>query len=111
MTTQFSLEPEDYSRYAAWRRSRGKLAGRRSKRRVVRKLPQTIMVVPVVKPPGGRLSDFRSALNRHKALAYGVLLAAVIDAYIYAGDRDQVHDLLGTVNSVVQDARSFYFGA
>lgn len=76
------------------RRMARKLARNASKRRTVRKLPQSIVIVS---KHHGRAYHMRRAINTHKRLTYIVLLGAVMCAYMYDLDQDTLEFFMRTV--------------
>ena len=114
---EFSFSPEEQQRLTSIRRTARKLASRQSRNRVVRKLPQTMVVVPI-KVPIQPVQSVRRTLNMNKRLAYIVLLAVVLGAYIHDSDENRlfsdaakVKGAISVMEESVQQARLFYLGA
>lgn len=82
------------------RRMARKLARNASKKRTVRKLPQSIVIVP--KHQGRRALHMRQAINTNKRLTYILLLGAVLCAYVYDIDQDTLENLIRTVGLEAQ---------
>ena len=78
------------------RRMARKLARNASRKRTVRKLPQSMVVV--VPKHHGRAYHMRRAINHHKRLTYIMLLGAVLCAYMYDIDLDTLEILMRTVS-------------
>ncbi len=76
------------------RRMARKLARNASKKRTVRKLPQSIVIVP---KHHGRSQHMRRAINTHKRLTYILLLGVVVCPYMYDLDQDTLEFFLRTV--------------
>lgn len=74
-----------------------KLAKNKSKDRVVRKLPQTVVIVPLNRTPTpvGRV---RKTLNRQKRLVYMMLIGASLSALVYDADESRVGSFMSFVN-------------
>jgi hypothetical protein len=83
------------------RRMARKLARNASKKRTVRKLPQSVVIVP--KHQGRRALHMRQAINTNKRLTYILLLGAVLCAYMYDIDQDTLEHLLRTVGVEAQN--------
>lgn len=77
------------------RRMARKLARNASKKRTVRKLPQSVVIVP---KHHGRALHMRRAINTHKRLTYILLLGAVLCAYMYDLDQDTLASFMSTVS-------------
>jgi hypothetical protein len=77
-----------------------KLARNKSTKRTVRKLPQTMVVMPVMRLR--RAYPGRETLNRNKRLAYIMLLGAVLCAYLYDIDQDTLEFMMNTVSIEAQ---------
>ena len=78
------------------RRMARKLARNASRKRTVRKLPQSMVVV--VPKHHGRAYHMRRAINHNKRLTYIMLLGAVLCAYMYDIDLDTLEILMRTVS-------------
>lgn len=76
------------------------LARNKSKKRTVRKLPQSMVVVSATGLR--RAYPGREALHRHKRLAYIMLLGAVMCAYMYDLDQDTLEFMVKTVSVEAQ---------
>lgn len=87
-------------RIMAARRMARKLARNKSTRRTVRKLPQSMVVVPT-----NRSHPFpvRRAINANKRLTYILLLGAVLCAYAYDVDPDTLHFMMQVVGRGAQE--------
>jgi hypothetical protein len=77
------------------RRMAHKLAKNSSHRRTVRKLPQSMIIVP---RSNGRPFPIRKAINTNKRLTYIILLGAVLCAYWYDVDIDTLTVVMRTVS-------------
>lgn len=77
------------------RRMARKLARNASRKRTVRKLPQSIVIVP---EHHGRAQHMRRAINTNKRLTYILLLGAVMCAYMYDIDQDTLEFFMRTVS-------------
>ena len=77
------------------RRMARKLARNASKKRTVRKLPQSMVIVP---KHHGRAQHMRRAINTNKRLTYILLLGAVLCAYMYDLDQDTLEFFMRTVS-------------
>ncbi len=94
------LEETEQERIHAARRMAHKLAKNKSRKRTVRKLPQSMVIVS---PFGFRRAyPGRDALHRHKRLAYILLLGAVMCAYMYDLDQDTLEFMVKTVSVEAQ---------
>jgi hypothetical protein len=81
------------------RRMARKLARNASNKRTVRKLPQSVVIVP---SHHGRAFHMRRALNANKRLTYILLLGAVLCAYMYDLDQDSLEFFMRTVGREAQ---------
>ena len=113
---EFTFSPEEQERLVTIRRAARKLASRQSRQRVIRKLPQTMVVVKAKGPDP--VSIFRRELNLNKRLAYVMLLGAVLGAYFYdvdesrlLSDAEKLKGAISVMEETVQEARYFYLGA
>ena len=77
------------------RRMARKLARNASKKRTVRKLPQSMVIIP---KQHGRVLHMRRAINTNKRLTYIMLLGAVLCAYMYDLDQDAMEFFVRTVS-------------
>lgn len=93
------MEETEEERIMMARRMARKLARNASKKRTVRKLPQSIVIVP---KHHGRVLHMRRALNAHKRLTYILLLGAVLCAYMYDIDQDTLESFMRTVGIEAQ---------
>lgn len=82
------------------RRMARKLARNASKRRTVRKLPQSMVIVS---RHHGRAYHMRRAINVNKRLTYILLLGAVLCAYMYDVDIDTLDLVVRTVGKEAQE--------
>lgn len=73
-----------------------KLAKNKSVKRTIRKLPQTMMVLP--KSGLRRAYPGREALHQNKRLAYIMLLGVVMCAYMYDIDVNSLANIVDTVS-------------
>lgn len=89
------LDEYEEERIMTARRMARKLARNKSKNRTVRKLPQSMIVVP---RHGGRAYPIRKAINTNKRLTYIILLGAVMCAYWYDIDIDTLEVVMRTVS-------------
>jgi hypothetical protein len=85
----------DRERIIQMRKMARKLAYNKSQQRVIRKLPRTIKVVKV-QPK--RVVHLRASLNNNKRLTYILLLGAVLCAYMYDIDQNQLEQMMQAVN-------------
>ncbi len=108
------LSPEELERIRAVRKTARKLASKPFPKRKVRKLPQTVFIVPkvVTRHP---VQEMRQTIYKKKPLVYIVLLGAVLFTYIQEVDADQVWDnaiqfkeTVKFAKSTIQEAREFY---
>lgn len=90
------MDEYDEERIMTARRMARKLARNKSKNRTVRKLPQSMVIVP--KRYGGRAYPIRKAINTNKRLTYILLLGAVMCAYMYDIDIDTLTVVMRTVS-------------
>lgn len=95
---------EEQDRLMRIRRTARKLAKNQSRQRTIRKLPQTVIVLPAVKPR--RASHLRTSINRNKRLTYILLLGASLCAYFYDIDQDTVEYMLRTVEQAASTLRN-----
>jgi hypothetical protein len=77
------------------RRMARKLARNASRRRTVRKLPQSVVIVS---KHHGRAYHMRRAINANKRMTYILLLGAVLCAYMYDIDVDTLEIWMRTVS-------------
>lgn len=89
------MDEYEEERIMTARRMARKLARNRSKNRTVRKLPQSMVIVP---RNGGRVFPVREAINTNKRLTYILLLGAVLCAYWYDVDVDTLASMLQVVS-------------
>ena len=73
------------------RRMARKLARNKSTKRTVRKLPQSMVIVP---RNGGKVFPVRRAINTNKRMTYILLLGAVLCAYWYDVDVDTLEEIV-----------------
>jgi hypothetical protein len=81
------------------RRMARKLARNKSKTRTVRKLPQSMIIVP---RNGGRVFPVRQAINTNKRMTYILLLGAVLCAYWYDIDVDTLEQIVQVMGREAQ---------
>lgn len=91
----WKMDEIEEERIMTARRMARKLARNASKKRTVRRLPQSIVIVP--KHQGRRALHMRRAINTHKRLTYILLLGAVLCAYMYDLDQDTLEFVMRTV--------------
>ncbi|MEO6094748.1 MAG: hypothetical protein ABIW76_03370 [Fibrobacteria bacterium] len=89
------MDEYEEERVMTARRMAKKLARNRSKNRTVRKLPQSMVIVP---RNAGRVFPVREAINTNKRLTYILLLGAVLCAYWYDIDVDTLASMLQVVS-------------
>ena len=89
------MDENEEERIMTARRMARKLAKNTSKSRTVRKLPQSMIVVP---RSGGRAYPIRKAINTNKRLTYILLLGAVLCAYWYDVDLETLTIVMRTVS-------------
>jgi len=94
------MEENEEERIMTARRMARKLARNASRKRTVRKLPQSIVIVP--RHQGRRALHMRRAINAHKRLTYILLLGAVLCAYMYDIDQDTLEHFLRSVGRETQ---------
>ena len=92
MEKDFELDGE---RIYRMRRMARKLAHNKSRDRVVRKLPQTMVIVRAAQPK--RAIPVRKAINGNKRLTYMLLLGATLCAYFYDVDPNALEHVVHTV--------------
>lgn len=92
MEESFELDRE---RIYRMRRMARKLAHNKSRDRVVRKLPQTMVIVRAPTPK--RVIPVRTAINGNKRLTYILLLGASLCAYFYDVDPNTLEFVFRTV--------------
>jgi hypothetical protein len=90
---------DDKERIYQVRRMARKLAHNRSKQRVIRKLPRT-MVVEVKRPK--RVIPVRRAINANKRLTYILLLGASLCAFFYDVEPGTLEQVMLAVGQVAQ---------
>jgi uncharacterized protein YgiM (DUF1202 family) len=90
----------DRERIYQMRRMARKLAHNQSRDRVVRRLPQSVVIVVTQKPK--RAIPMRKVINGNKRLTYMVLLGAALCAYMYDVDPVTLEQVLQTVNHAAQ---------
>jgi hypothetical protein len=88
------MDEYEEERIMTARRMARKLARNKSKNRTVRKLPQSMVIVPL---HGGTVFPVRHAINTNKRLTYIMLLGAVLCAYWYDVDVDTLESMIQTV--------------
>jgi hypothetical protein len=93
------MEENEEERIMTARRMARKLARNVSKKRTVRKLPQSIVIV---RTHHGQPFHMRRAINSHKRLTYILLLGAVLCAYMYDLDQDTLGHFLRSVSRETQ---------
>ena len=81
------------------RRMARKLARNKSKNRTVRKLPQSMIIVP---RSGGKVFPVRQAINTNKRMTYILLLGAVLCAYWYDVDVDTLEEIVKVMERQAQ---------
>ena len=90
-----TMDEFEEERILTARRMAKKLARNSSSRRMVRKLPQSMIIVP---RSNGRAFPIRQAINANKRLVYIILLGAVLCAYWYDVDVDTLTIVMRTVS-------------
>ncbi len=88
------MDEYEEERIMTARRMARKLARNTSRSRTVRKLPQSMIIVP---RSGGRAYPIRYAINANKRMTYILLLGAVLCAYWYDVDIDTLTIVMRTV--------------
>lgn len=91
----------DRERIYRMRRMARKLAHNRSRERVVRKLPQTMVIVTAPRPK--RVVPVRKVINGNKRLTYILLLGMTLSAYVWDLDQKTVEYVMQAVEHAVQD--------
>ncbi len=94
------MDNMDLERVRAARNMAHKLARNKSANRTVRKLSQSMMVVP--QSGLKRAYPGRDILNQNKRLAYILLLGVVMCAYVYDMDPDTLASMLKVVSLEAQ---------
>lgn len=89
-------DEEEQHRIRLAKRMAHKLAHNRSRGRSIRRLPQSMIVVP--RNGLRRAYPGREALHRNKRLAYIMLLGASMCAYMYDVDVDTLGQMLSLVS-------------
>jgi hypothetical protein len=107
-TGDYGMEEDigmDRERIYRMRRTARKLAHNRSRDRVVRKLPQSVVIVRAPRPK--RVIPVRKAINGNKRMTYILLLGATLCAYMwdYMWDVDP-NTLDAVIRTVSQAAES-----
>lgn len=90
----------DRERIHQMRRMARKLAHNKSRDRVVRRLPQSVVIV--MTPRQKRAVPMRRAINGNKRLTYIMLLGATLCAFMYDVDPQTLTEVLQTVNHAAQ---------
>ena len=101
----YQMDMEEQQRIMKLRKTARKLAKNSSKGRTVRKLSQSMVVVP--KPKPHKPIHIRKSVNQNKRLTYIMLLGAVMCAYMYDLDQDTLEYMLNTLGHVTQTHLSF----
>jgi hypothetical protein len=94
------MDESEEHRIMMARRMARKLARNASKKRTVRKLPQSVVIV--APKHHGRVLHMRKAINSHKRLTYILLLGAVLCAYMYDLDQDTMEYFMRTMGREAQ---------
>lgn len=94
MEEDFELDRE---RIYRMRRMARKLAHNKSRDRVVRKLPQTMVVVMAPKPK--RAIPVRKVINTNKRMTYILLLGLSLGALFYDVDPDTLQTVMQSVGN------------
>jgi uncharacterized protein YgiM (DUF1202 family) len=94
------MDEMEEERIMTARRMARKLARNKSKTRTVRKLPQSVVIVP--KKTAKRAVPIRKAINANKRLTYILLLGAVLCAYMYDLSEDAMESVMRTVSQEAQ---------
>jgi len=94
MEESFELDRE---RIYRMRRMARKLAHNKSRERVVRKLPQTMVIVAAPKPK--RAIPVRKAINTNKRMTYILLLGLSLGALFYDVDPDTLETVMQSVGN------------
>lgn len=91
----------DRERIYRMRRMARKLAHNKSRDRVVRKLPQTMVIVAAPKPK--RAIPVRKAINTNKRMTYILLLGLSLGALFYDVDPDTLETVIETVSQAAHE--------
>lgn len=91
---------QDRERIYRMRRMARKLAHNRSRDRVVRKLPQSVVIVVTPKPK--RVIPVRRAINGNKRLTYILLLGVSMCAYMWDVDQRTIEYVVQAVEHAAQ---------
>lgn len=97
MEEDFELDRE---RIYRMRRMARKLAHNKSRDRVVRRLPQTMVVVVAPKPK--RAIPVRKIINANKRMTYMLLLGATLCAYVWDVDPSTLDAVIRTVSHAAE---------
>lgn len=90
----------DRERIYRMRRTARKLAHNRSRDRVVRKLPQSVVIVKAPRPK--RVIPVRKAINANKRMTYMLLLGATLCAYVWDVDPNTLDAVIRTVSQAAE---------
>jgi hypothetical protein len=90
----------DRERFYRMRRTARKLAHNRSRDRVVRKLPQSVVIVRTPRPK--RVIPVRKAINANKRMTYMLLLGATLCAYMWDVDPNTLDAMIRTVSQAAE---------
>ena len=93
------MDEQEEERIMMARRMARKLARNASRRRTVRKLPTSVVIIS---KHHGRAYHMRRAINVNKRLTYILLLGAVLCAYMYDVDLDTLEVVMRTVGQEAQ---------
>lgn len=90
----------DRERIYRMRRTARKLAHNHSRDRVVRKLPQSVVIVRAPQPK--RVIPVRKAINTNKRMTYMLLLGATLCAYLWDVDPNTLDAVIRTVSQAAE---------
>ena len=93
------MDEMEEERIMTARRMARKLARNKSKKRTVRKLPKSMIIVP---RNGGKVFPVRQAINTNKRMTYILLLGAVMCAYWYDVDVDTLEEIVKVMERQAQ---------
>jgi hypothetical protein len=95
----YEMNLEMQRRQANVRRLAHKLASNRSKKRVVRKLPQAYTIMSTGLRPAP-VEMVRQSLNRYKVAGYAILMGMALGAFILEFDADTLESLRNSMEDI-----------
>ncbi len=103
---EYSNDIDEGYKLLKLRKMSRKLAFKPTKTRLIRKLPQSIFIVP--KPEAPVILKVRKKVNTYKRLTYVVLLGVVMAAYLVDTDADQMVNTVNSVSSLTKESLQFW---